>query len=124
MNKIIKLSFAFIFVFVCCSCEDKEAKVINIIIKYHRFDPSIVNVKSGEKLKIIVHNQDNTVEEFESKDFNREKLVPSGGSVSLYVGPLRPGKYNFFGDFHPETAQGYLIVEEENNYDNNSGNNF
>jgi hypothetical protein len=27
------------------------------------------------------------------------------------VGPLAPGRYEFFGEFHPNTAKGVVIAE-------------
>jgi len=39
----------------------------------------------------------------------REKVVPAGEQVTVYVGPLRPRKYEFFDDFHP-AVRGHLIV--------------
>jgi hypothetical protein len=40
----------------------------------------------------------------------REKVIPPGGSVSLYIGPLNPGRYDFFDDFHPAT-RGIVVVK-------------
>jgi plastocyanin len=84
---------------------------VRIIIKDNKFSPSEVKVESGKKIKLVIENHDNTVEEFESADLNREKIVPAGGSVNIVLAPLKPGLYKFFGDFHQETAQGSLIVE-------------
>jgi hypothetical protein len=28
----------------------------------------------------------------------------------VFVGPLKPGRYPFFGEFHEQTAQGALVV--------------
>ena len=54
---------------------------------------------------------DPTPEEFESFDFNREKIIAGGSQAVIFVGPLKPGRYNFFGEFNMETAQGYLVVK-------------
>jgi hypothetical protein len=48
--------------------------------------------------------------EFESTDFHREKVVPPGGEISVFVGPLDAGTYEFFDDFHPED-RGHLVVK-------------
>jgi hypothetical protein len=29
----------------------------------------------------------------------------------VFLGPLDPGEYKFFGDFHQDTAQGVLIAK-------------
>lgn len=82
-----------------------------IKIKNHIFHPSEVKVPTGKKIIIIVENQDDTLEEFESIDLNREKVIPAHGKRKIVLAPLAKGQYNFFGDFHQETAQGILIVE-------------
>jgi len=50
-------------------------------------------------------------EEFESYELNREKVIPAGRKGIVFIGPLRPGVYPFFGEFFPKTAQGKVIVE-------------
>lgn len=84
---------------------------VRIVIKDHRFSPSEVRVKADTKIKLIVRNEDPTVEEFESFSLNRERVVRPGRSITIYLSPLRPGSYEFFGDFHPDTAKGKVIAE-------------
>ena len=59
----------------------------------------------------MVHNQDPTAEEFESYELNREKVIPGGSKASIFIGPLEPGRYPFFGEFNEKTAQGVVIAE-------------
>ncbi|WP_417905145.1 cupredoxin domain-containing protein [Candidatus Tisiphia endosymbiont of Micropterix aruncella] len=80
------------------------------VIKNHRFEPNVIRVESGKKIRFTIHNQDSTVEEFESHDLHREKIIMPNDSINIILAPLAPGKYDFFGDFHQETAQGSLIV--------------
>lgn len=82
-----------------------------LVLKDHAYQPGELKVPAGVKFRLIVRNEDATAEEFESTDFNREKVVMPHSSGSLYVGPLKAGDYRFFGDFHPDTAKGRLIVE-------------
>ena len=35
----------------------------------------------------------------------REKVVAGGSEITVYIGPLKPGRYEFFGDFNPDTAR-------------------
>ena len=58
-----------------------------------------------------MENQDPTPEEFESYDLNREKIVKGNAKITLFIGPLPPGVYAYFGEFNPETAQGKIIAE-------------
>ena len=81
-----------------------------IVIEEHRFTPSEIAVPAGQKLKLVVENRDPTPEEFESYALNREKVVPGNGRIVVYVGPLKPGKYEFFGEFNMATARGWLVA--------------
>src|SRR5579883_1020833 len=81
-----------------------------LTIKDHRFDPAELVLPAGKKVALLVKNLDPTPEEFESVELHREKVVPAGREVTVYIGPLSPGRYGFFGDFNQETAQGAIIV--------------
>ena len=65
-------------------------------IKDHRFQPERIEVPTGVKFKLMVKNDDKTVEEFESFELNREKIVPAGKEIPVFLGPLQPGEYPFF----------------------------
>ena len=82
-----------------------------LTIRGHRFEPSELHVPAGVKLRLVVRNADATVEEFESYSLHREKIVPGGGEITVLVGPLSPGTYDFFGDFNPQTAQGRIVAK-------------
>ena len=82
-----------------------------LVIESHRFIPAELKVPAGQKFRLLVENRDPTAEEFESYDFNREKIVPGKGRIALFVGPLKPGRYEFFGEFNADTARGFLIAE-------------
>ncbi len=82
-----------------------------ITIKDHKFSPSELTIPVDTKVKLIVKNEDKTPAEFESHDFNREKIIQGGKQGIVFVGPLKKGRYNFFEEFHPATGQGTLIVE-------------
>ena len=84
---------------------------IRLVLKDHRFNPSEVTAPAGQKLRLVIENQDATPEEFESYALNREKIVPGGGKIVVYVGPLKPGRYEFFGEFNAKTARGWLVVQ-------------
>lgn len=82
-----------------------------VVIKDHKFDPAELTVPAGQKIKLIVDNQDASPEEFESHALKREKVVAGKSRITLMVGPLKPGSYPFFGEFHEKTAQGVLIAK-------------
>ena len=59
----------------------------------------------------MIDNQDATPEEFESHALNREKVIAPKSKGSVFIGPLKPGKYPFVGEFNEKTAQGVIIAE-------------
>ena len=87
------------------------ATSITLTLKDNKFDKEEIEVPANQKISIIVKNTDATPEEFESHDLHREKIIPAGGSVTINVGPLKPGVYNFFGEFHEKTAKGKLVAK-------------
>ncbi len=87
---------------------DPEA---NLVIRNHRFDPAELKIPANQRVKLTVHNQDDTPEEFESHQLNREKLVPPGSKVVIFIGPLKPGRYDFWGEYNEATAKGVVVAE-------------
>lgn len=79
--------------------------------RQHRFEPARIEVPARVKFKLQVKNNDDSADEFESVDLNREKLVAPGQTITVFLGPLQPGEYRFFGDFHQNTAQGVLVAK-------------
>jgi hypothetical protein len=71
-----------------------------LTIKDHKYTPEVLNVKANEKFKIKVKNEDSTSEEFESRSLVIEKFIGPKNSATVILGPLKPGTYDFFGDFH------------------------
>jgi plastocyanin len=82
-----------------------------LVIKDHKFAPDKVKVKAGSRFKLTIRNDDPTSEEFESNTMIIEKFIGPKRSITVTLGPLKPGVYEFFGDFHPETAKGQLTAE-------------
>ena len=82
-----------------------------IVIKEHRMNPAELQVPAGQKIKLVVDNQDATPEEFESHILNREKIIPGNSKATIFIGPLQPGTYEYFGEFHQATAQGKIIAK-------------
>lgn len=85
--------------------------VIELEVRGHLFHPQEVHIPRDTKVKLVVYNRDSTPEEFESYELNREKVIMGGSRANIFIGPLSPGTYPFFGEFNPKTAQGRVIVE-------------
>jgi len=75
--------------------------------------PSITDLAAtpGKKVKLIVENKDSTPEEFESKQLNREKVIPGKTTATIFIGPLKPGEYKFVGEFNEKTAKGVIVAK-------------
>jgi hypothetical protein len=82
-----------------------------LVIKNHRFQPTEVIVPAGKKVKLVVDNQDPTPEEFESHSLNREKVIKGGTKATIFIGPLKPGTYEFVGEYNESTAKGKIIAK-------------
>ncbi|HHJ35556.1 MAG TPA: cupredoxin domain-containing protein [Gammaproteobacteria bacterium] len=87
-----------------------DTQKFTIKIKNNLFYPSEIVVPAQTKVKLVILNQDSTTEEFESYELNREKIILGKRKGTIFIGPLEPGEYPFFGEFHPETALGKIIA--------------
>ena len=86
------------------------APLVELRIKDHLFFPETLEIPADTKIKLLVINEDPTPEEFESYELNREKVIPGNRKAVIFIGPLAPGEYPFFGEFYPKTAQGKVVV--------------
>lgn len=84
---------------------------ISLVIKDHKFIPETVEIPAGQKVKLLIDNQDPTPEEFESHELKREKVIKGGKQGVVIIGPLEPGTYPFFGEFNEDTAKGQVVVK-------------
>ncbi len=85
-----------------------------IRIKDHRFDPAELHVPRGTKMRVVLDNEDDISEEFDSHALNREKHVPGKSQVTLFLGPLEPGRYLFEGENNGDgggAALGVIVVQ-------------
>lgn len=111
MTRLRFPAFALLFASVMLStawAADTEAL---LVIKNHQFEPNELKVPAGQRVKLTIHNQDTTPEEFESHSLNREKVIPAGAKVTIYIGPLKPGRYSFFGEYNEATAKGWVVAD-------------
>jgi hypothetical protein len=95
---------------ICAVPAVAEEPAITITLRDRQFVPSEVPVPAGVKVKLIVRNEQPTAAEFESASLHREKIVNAGSEITVFVGPLDPGSYEFFDDFHGAT-RGHLVAK-------------
>ncbi len=89
----------------------QEMPSFNIIIKDHKFSPEVTEVPAGQKVKLMVDNQDTTPEEFESSKLRVEKIIKGNSQATILVGPLKAGEYEYVGEFHEDIAKGKIIAK-------------
>ena len=88
-----------------------KAADYTLTLKNHRFTPSEIKVPANKRVKLTVVNDDATPEEFESDKLRVEKVIAGKSKAIVRIGPLKPGKYSFFGEYHEDTAKGVVVAE-------------
>ena len=96
---------------LCSALAQAAEPEISVAIKNHRFEPSEIRVDANQRVRLTVHNLDSTPEEFESHKLNREKVIAPGAKAVIFIGPLKPGRYEFWGEYHEDTAKGVVVAE-------------
>ncbi|GGF63290.1 cupredoxin domain-containing protein [Alteromonas lipolytica] len=90
-----------------------------IEIRDHLFIPQTVRIPPNKKVRLVFINHDPTPEEIDSFDLNREKVIFANSKGTIFVGPLPEGTYKFFGELHPNSAVGSVIVTDKEATDAN-----
>ena len=86
-----------------------DTQTASLTIRNRAFEPPELEVPAGQKIELHVRNADSAASEFESAELHREKVVPAGTEVGVFIGPLRAGRYEFFDDFNP-SARGHIVA--------------
>jgi hypothetical protein len=89
----------------------EEMPSFTLVMRAGRFVPEAIEVPANTKFRLLLKNEGPGAEEFESVELRKEKVLAPGASSFLIFQPLKPGTYKFFGEFHPETAQGRFIAK-------------
>jgi len=107
LNVALALAFLLLAPVPASAAEDE----FKLVIQDHKFQPTEVVVPSGKKVKLVIENRDATPEEFESHALNREKVIAGKSTATIFIGPLKPGRYPFVGEYNEKTAQGVIVVK-------------
>jgi uncharacterized cupredoxin-like copper-binding protein len=83
---------------------------VSLAIRDDGFAPAEIEVPAGKKIELAIKNEQKSAAEFESHALRREKVIPPGATATIYVGPLQPGRYEFFDEFHPKN-RGFLVAK-------------
>ncbi|WP_374591943.1 cupredoxin domain-containing protein [Aquabacterium sp.] len=89
---------------------DETMPTFQIVMKNGRIEPTEIVIPANTRVKLLLRNEGPGAEEFESTDLKKEKVLAPGASSFLILAPLKPGTYRYFGDFHPQTSQGRIVV--------------
>ena len=82
-----------------------------LTLKNHQFSPAELTIPANKRVKLVVRNDDPTAAEFESDDFKAEKILPANRETTVFVGPLKPGTYEFHDEYHEAQSKSRLIVK-------------
>jgi hypothetical protein len=77
----------------------------------HRFEPTEIHVPAGKRIVLTVINADPLSEEFDSPALKVEKVISGKSQGLVRFGPLAPGRYEFVGEYHEDTAKGQVIAQ-------------
>ena len=82
-----------------------------LTLDQHRFSQEELRVKANAPFILVITNKDTEEEEFEMSSLRIEKIIPAGKTLKLKMPALKPGTYEFIGDFHEKTARGRIVAE-------------
>jgi Cupredoxin-like domain len=88
-----------------------DLPTFTLVIRDGRFVPANIEIPANTKFRLLIKNEGPGAEEFESIELRKEKVLAPGASSLLIFQAMKPGSYKFFGDFHPDTAQGRFLVK-------------
>ena len=109
-RRFLVFGFALIAVAGTAACSKADVPT-TLTLTNHKFTPGVIRVKANQPNQILFVNNDDTAEEFDSSSLKVEKVVGGHGQGVVRIRPLAPGKYPFMGEYHSETALGYVIAE-------------
>lgn len=112
---------SFMSLVVASFCALAKSNEVHLVLENHLFYPSEVVIPANTKVKLIIENKDATPEEFDSFDLNREKVLFANSKTIIYIGPLAPGEYEFFGEYNPSIAVGKVVVKSSKQLSSGGG---
>jgi len=96
---------------LCGGALAEDAYSGTITIRDHRFEPTELHVPAGKRILLTVINSDPLSEEFDSTALKVEKVIAGNSQGVVHISPLNPGRYDFIGEYHEDTAKGSVVAE-------------
>lgn len=100
-----------IFLFAPIQVSAAELLTMTVAARDGKLIPDTLNVPAGVRFKIVLRNEGRDAIEFESLQLRKEKVLAPGAESFVVIAPLKPGEYEFFDEFHPDTGRGRIIVK-------------
>lgn len=89
----------------------EDLPTFQLTAKNGRFSPETIEAPAGKKFRIAIKNEGPGPEEFESIELRKETVLAPGVTRTVVFAPMKPGIYQFFGEFHLDTAKGQIVVK-------------
>jgi uncharacterized cupredoxin-like copper-binding protein len=89
----------------------EDVPLFKLVARDGVFEPTVIEVPAGKRVRLEVRNEGKTPMEFESRDLKQEKVIPPGGSATLTINAMKAGEYRFFDEFHEKTGQGKFVAK-------------
>lgn len=81
-----------------------------LVLHASQFGPSPLIIPSNSKIRLVVDNQETEAMELESESLSLEIVIPPQHTTAIHLGPLAPGRYEFFNDNNPQ-EKGVIIAQ-------------
>lgn len=104
------LAFGFAALLAAPAIAD-DVPLFKLVARDGVFEPTVIEVPAGKRVRLEIQNQGKTPMEFESRDLKQEKVIPPGGKATVTINAMKAGEYKFFDEFHEKTGQGKFVVK-------------
>lgn len=88
-----------------------DTPTYTITFKDGSFEPKALDIPADTRVKLEIVNAEDKPIEFESNDMKAEKIIRSGKTRSIKVGPLAAGTYTYFNEFNTAAGEGVVTVK-------------
>jgi plastocyanin len=111
MRSIVVAGVALLFAASITPVGAQPAVEIQISVKGNKFEPAEIEAPANTPIRLKIKNLDPKPMEFESKSLKVEKIITGNGEATVNVRAQKPGRYEFYDDFHEDTTRGTLVVK-------------
>ncbi|MDR3212338.1 MAG: cupredoxin domain-containing protein [Azoarcus sp.] len=88
-----------------------DLPTFKLVMKSGQLIPATIEVPAATKFRLEITNAGTDAAEFESLELRKESVLAPGVTRTLVFAPMKPGRYPFFDDFHPDTAKGFIVAQ-------------